>query len=646
MKNYIKVLFILLISFLTFSVNAETYKIRVTYDGVNIRKGPGTNYGTDGKAYMGEIYELLDSSLVEDKKGCSAGWYKFNNQGKEDYICSTYAAKFLVPETLAGGSLTACEQSLKDKGFPSSYWPYLCALQKDYPDWEFTPDMNHLDFATAVSKEAVGKKALIESSYQGYLSTDADSYNYLTDKFVVKEGSTWYSANSAVVAYYMDPRNFLYENSIFMFEKLSFDAGYQTIEAIESVLAGKDILAEKQTIYNAAKTYNINAIYLSSRIRQETQGSYSGYSLSGNAITLNGVYYPHVYNPYNIGAATGAYDGLVWAVNGTSYSRPWLSIPTAIMGGADFISDKYISKGQDTGYFQKYNTSSYTVYNKYANQYMTNVRAAASEASISYNGYKSMDLLKTTKFKFVIPVYENMQEDNYSLPNKGNPNNHLSAITINGSALNGFAHDKYDYTYYVATGVNSINVNGTVINTNAKISGTGNINLTNNEQNVVLSVAAENGNVQNYTIKIIKTDGVTLSPSDLVSQTPLVISDNFLLFGVGASVESLTDTVKKVSGAAEVKVNGKTSGNLSTGDTITIISGGNSMSVNAVVKGDPTGDGNINIQDLLRVQKYILGYSELTGSYLKACDNNNDGTCNILDLLRIQKHILGYLTIE
>ena len=67
---------------------------------------------------------------------------------------------------------------------------------------------------------------------------------------------------------------------------------------------------------------------------------------------------------------------------------------------------------------------------------------------------------------------------------------------------------------------------------------------------------------------------------------------------------------------------------------------------NIVIKGDPTGDGNINIQDLLRVQKYILGYTDLNGSYLKAGDTNQDGIVDIVDLLRAQKHILGYLTIN
>lgn len=647
MKKMINLLLLVIFSFLTFNITilAETTKAKLTYDGVNLRSGPGTNYMAISQLYTGETYDLLDTNKVKDERGCSSGWYKISYSGSAAYVCSDYIA-ILTYSDPTGDASTDCEINLKAKGFPASYWPYLCGLKKVHPNWNFEANVNGLDFATAVSKEAVGSKSLINVNYQGYFSTAVDSYNYLTDTFIVKEGSNWYSANSDVVAYYMDPRNFLDETSIFMFEKLSYDGGYQTQSAVESVLAGRDIRIEAPTIILAAQTYNINAIYLASRIRQETGGNYSNYSLSGRSATVNGVYYPHIYNPYNIGANTGAEDGIVWAAKGTSYLRPWTNIQTAIKGGAYFIADSYISQGQDTGYFQKFNTASYSKYSMYSHQYMTNVRAAASEASISYNGYSDMNLLNTTNFTFVIPVYSNMNNNNYNLPNKGNPNNHLKAITIGGTSLPNFAHDNYNYTYYVPAGTSSVNINGSVINSKAKISGVGNVSLPGNETNITLKVTAENGAVQNYVVKVVKTDGMTLSASDVVSQSSLVKSDNYLLFGIGSSIQSLNDQIKKVSSSATVTVSGKSNGNLVTGDTIVVKNGSSSVSMQAVVKGDPTGDGNINIQDLLRIQKFVLGYADLSGSYLKACDTNNDGLCNITDLLRTQKHILGYITIN
>ena len=62
---------------------------------------------------------------------------------------------------------------------------------------------------------------------------------------------------------------------------------------------------------------------------------------------------------------------------------------------------------------------------------MTNIRGAANEASITYNGYNDMELLSSVAFKFVIPVYENMPQKQASLPNGGNPNNHLKSLKVN-----------------------------------------------------------------------------------------------------------------------------------------------------------------------------------------------------------------------
>lgn len=647
MKKYLKLFLILVSFFATFNVFAETKKAKIIYDEVNVRSGPGTNHTLVGKVNEGDMFDFADFNLQLNEKGCASGWYilKLNN-GSNGYICADYVSVLTFNDNPSGEATSTCEQDLKAKGFPSSYWPYLCSLKAKYPNWNFVADINGLDFATAVSKEAVGKKSLININAQGYYSTASDSYDWLNDKFVVMEGSNWYAANSDVVAYYMDPRNFLDETEIFMFEKLSYDASYQTLDAVKAVLAGRDIVAESASIIDAAKTYNVNAIYLASRIRQETGGNYTNYSLSGKSVSVNGVYYNHIYNPYNIGANTGAQDGIVWAASGTTYLRPWTTISQAIHGGAYFISNSYIGQGQDTGYFQKYNTSTYSKSSPYSHQYMTNVKAAASEASISYDSYKSMGLLSSTNFTFVIPVYSNMNESNYKLPNKGNPNNHLKSLLVNGTAVGDFAHDKYNYTFYVAESSTSVNINGSVINSGATISGAGNIPLTGKETNVKLTVTAANGKTQVYTVKVVKTEGSSLSVKDIVSQSSLVISDNYVMFAVGNNIEAFNASVKKVSNNANLTVNGKISGLFATGDTVVVSNGGSTLSYNAVVKGDPTGDGTINIQDLLRIQKFILGYTDLSGSYLKACDTNNDDTCDIGDLLRVQKHILGYIVIQ
>ena len=77
-------------------------------------------------------------------------------------------------------------------------------------------------------KESTGNRSFIQTSYQGYLSVSPTDYDFLTDTFVVKEGSNWYAAHPDVVAYYLDPRNFLNEEGIFMFEKQDFSQALES----------------------------------------------------------------------------------------------------------------------------------------------------------------------------------------------------------------------------------------------------------------------------------------------------------------------------------------------------------------------------------------------------------------------------------
>lgn len=119
----------------------------------------------------------------------------------------------------------------------------------------------------------------------------------------------------------------------------------------------------------------------------------------------------------------------------------------------------------------------------------------------------------------------------------------------------------------------------------------------------------------------------------------------------GTDVASLKGAIEAVAGNATVSVsdangNIKTSGLIGTGDKISINNQSETEILEAVVKGDTSGDGIINALDLLQVQKKILGTYTLTGAYLEAADTSKDGQVNALDLLQVQKNILGTYEIE
>ncbi len=644
-----KLLLLSIACFLFFNyvdVSAKTIvKIIVPYTGVRLREEPSTSSRSIiDRISENAVYELVDEELYNKSDSCSKGWNKVYYSGHNiGYICSNYTKEFSRVE-YDENAAASCESELKIKGFPDSYIKDLCDLKAIHPNWTFTPDFNNLDWNTSITEQEYDRKALIQSyneDTQGLLDTEYLSYNYLTDTFIVKEGSNWYNASHDAIAYFLDPRNFFNEKEIFIFQKLSFDEVTQKQETVESILDGTDIKEKSSVIYDAGRTYNVSPIYLASRIRLETTGNYTNYSIKGTAYGN----YPHIYNAYNIGAYTGAADGIKWAAGNMGHGTPWTTLDAAIYGGASYIAANYIGQGQDTTYFQKFNTSSYSNYATHTHQYQTNIQGPASEAVPTYNSYAINNLLETA-FDFVIPIYANMPETASPMPTYGNPNNHLKSITINDKELPGFKHDTFVYDYYVAKGTVSIKIDGAIINKNTKLEGTGTINLTGEKTPVVLTVTAQNQKVQTYTINVIRTDGIDMSVDDILNSMSAPVTGDMLIYSAGITIDQLRNEVNKVSATASVVVDAKNAMTLSTGDTITIANGSDKKTFNVTIKGDISGDGNIDIQDLLKVQKSILGYTDLAGPYFKAADTNQDGLVNVTDLLRVQKHILGYITIQ
>jgi len=98
------------------------------------------------------------------------------------------------------------------------------------------------------------------------------------------------------------------------------------------------------------------------------------------------------------------------------YDRPWTTPKAAIVGGAKYITEKYIKAGQNTSYLKKFNVNPNSDYNVYNHQYMANLAAPYSEAYSSYESYKENGLLELP-LEFTIPVFLNMK-DYYPLPEK------------------------------------------------------------------------------------------------------------------------------------------------------------------------------------------------------------------------------------
>ena len=101
--------------------------------------------------------------------------------------------------------------------------------------------------------------------------------------------------------------------------------------------------------------------------------------------------------------------GLVNAMGGVnqsdkSYGKPWNTVEKSINGGAEFLAEGYISKGQATLYYQKWDVSP-TSKTKYTHQFMANITAPETEALKTAQVYKKMATIYDQKLNFQIPVF-------------------------------------------------------------------------------------------------------------------------------------------------------------------------------------------------------------------------------------------------
>lgn len=297
--------------------------------------------------------------------------------------------------------------------FPESYVPYLESVQEEHPSWQFVPAETGISWEAAVDSQDEGSNALLWPEAPKKQRENSDK-TYDGD---------WYLASRDTIEYYMDPRNFLNDEDIFQFLNQSYDESSQNVDTVSSVIEGSfmededpkgDYDSYEACIEAAGREAGVNPNILASMIIME-QG-WDGSSLSSG----NKKGYKGYYNFFNIGAWTtddmSASERGLWYAKGegegnTSYERPWDSPYKAILGGAQFYYENYVSSGQNTYYTKKYN-----VMNGEGelgeHQYMTNVAGALGEGQLVRKAYEGTDL----PVVFEIPVYENMPEETCKLP--------------------------------------------------------------------------------------------------------------------------------------------------------------------------------------------------------------------------------------
>lgn len=254
-------------------------------------------------------------------------------------------------------------------------------------------------------------------------------------------------------------------------------------------------------IMNAAAQTGVNPYVIASMIIQEQGRNGQGKSISGNYAGYTGYYNYFNVGAYQSGNMSAVERGLWYASQSGSYGRPWNSPEKSIIGGAMFYGSNYTSAGQDTFYLKKYNVQGS---NMYKHQYMTNVDGAAAEGSIFAEAYSAS--LKSAPLKFKIPVYSNMPASPCVKPTlDGSPNNKLKELGAEGFALTPtFNKDTNSYDLIVDHSVSSISVYANAIDSKASVSGSGNIQLQSGNNDITITVKAQNGSERQYKIHVVR----------------------------------------------------------------------------------------------------------------------------------------------
>lgn len=516
-----------------------------TADVLNVRSGAGTGYSKTGTVSYGDSLTIL--SETTDSSG--AKWYKISCGNVTGYVSAAYVQ--LTSSGSQGSSDADFESYMTKQGFPESYKPYLRKLHEQHPKWIFTAQKLGVDWNTALKEECVVGRNLVHSSaLASWKSMEKGAYDFNGGYWYGLDGS-WVAASKEIIMYYMDPRNFLNDTYIFMFENQSYDPSYQTESGVKTILADtfmsgsytcpdtKKKYTYSQTFMDAAKKSGVSPYHLASRCRNEQGVNGAPQSLG----TVKG--YENYFNFFDIQAyatstMTAAEMGCKYAkTTNPTYLLPWTNQYKSIVGGSIFLGTGYITKGQDTLYLQKFDMVD-GGNGLYYHQYMTCVFGQANEAISLKNAY-SQDILNSA-LEFKIPVYNNMPDKLCPKPtSSGDNNNYLKSLSVSGTSISP-KFDKFtaSYTAKVNAEVSSVTVNANPLGKSAKVSGKGKLSLKTGENTVKVTCTAASGVKRTYTIKITrKAASQTLQQGDVNGDKYLTVVDALLMLRYNAGKTQL-----------------------------------------------------------------------------------------------------------
>lgn len=328
---------------------------KITGSGVNLRTTPKLTDSSNiyKKVGTGTAILVLDNNITGDISSGSTRWFKIEYEGQTLYVHSS-----LATTNSRVGRVTADTLNVRSEKSSSSH-----------------------SYGTVKNGTLL---TILEESGDWYRI----SYN------------AWRNATSSDVQYYLNPANFVNDEvQKFQFMNLSKPSGISA-DVLNQYLQGKGILAgQGQAFVDAGNKFGINEVYLMAHTILETG---NGTSTLAKGVDYNG---KKVYNMYGV----GAYDDCpVDCGAETAYNNGWFTPYDAIVGGAAFIEDGYVSGNnkyniiQNTLFEMRWNPELMNNKGFASHQYATDIGWAYKQVKIMSDVYK----IKPYTLYLEIPVFK------------------------------------------------------------------------------------------------------------------------------------------------------------------------------------------------------------------------------------------------
>ena len=559
---------------------SQTYTGYITGDAVNVRSDASTSAKSVGKVNKFTLF--TSDGTKKDSSG--KVWYKIKT------LASSSVSGYVIKDYVKITATSYFADSFSDQlaNFPQSYKSYLNALHKKYPKWIFVADKLTASFDNILSAEYtnVFTKEVEAIKKESWRSMQSGAYDWQLGIYHTDNGN-WYSASKEAIAAYIDPRNFLNENDIYMFLKQQYDSVTQTKEGLRTVIASSFLAngyggnkdAYINDIMEAAKQSGVSPYVIAGTIMVE-QGN-------GTSSLISGTYgkYKGYYNFFNFGASGSTNTAVV--TSGLEFARKngWNTRRAAIIGGAKLYVDGYLNVGQDTYFYKDYNVMfayDYFKASKSLHQYAQSVYDACVNASRMKDTYSAN---KNSALVFRIPVYSSIPDKVSQIPAVSDKKNNYYITDMVASGISP-AFDKFCFDYKLSvSGNTNIKIS---LQKGASLASSSSIKLLAGANTVKINIKSETGYINTYTINVTAKKGCTLT--------------------------------------------------LNNQDKITEISYGK--------KGDVNGDRVIDVIDLAVVRLYLLKLKTLSKEALSYGDINSDKVVDVIDLAAMRMHLLGVKIID